>query len=156
QNSPGLLAYYRFENSQQPAEDSSPAVRHARMEGEAEPEVASAHAPLGTALRLASGSHLRLPDLGEHDAVSIELWLSLRQPVAEGIAALYGADGWSSQLLHFNLKASGAVELAIHGVGGYPNTAPQTIAVGPWYHLVATYDRGAAVQRIFCNGRLIH
>src|SRR5687767_9435622 len=44
--------------------------------------VESGFAPLGKAVGL-NGGHLRVPDLGSHDDVSVEMWLKLSKPAEE-------------------------------------------------------------------------
>ncbi len=117
--------------------------------------VASATPRLGHAIRL-HGGHLKLPAVtaAPLNAFTIELWVRLERSPA-GIAALYAADGWSTGRVHFNVKSNGAVELAIHGLDRYPNTAPETLPLNQWVHLAATYDRTASRLRLYRNGRAI-
>lgn len=138
---PGLLVYLRLEEQDE------------RVGGDVH-SVASAFAPLGRAVKL-NGGHLRLPDLGTHDAVTVEFWLKLAQPAGGGIAALYAADKWEPGFLHLNLRAGGAVEFALNGAGAYPHSEPDTIPLGRWIHLAATYDRSAGQQRLFRDGRIV-
>src|SRR5688572_19292435 len=139
---PGLLAHFRMDE------------REVSVGGEVQWGVDSAYPPLGPALRL-SGGHVRLPDLGTHDAVTVELWLKLAQPAGGGIAALYAADQWEPGNLHLNLRADGAVEFALNSAATFPHSEPETIPLGRWVHLVATYDRETGQQRLFRDGRMV-
>jgi hypothetical protein len=152
---PGLLAYYRCDDSVGQATDSSGQGHHARLVGS---EVARGDGPtagLGAGTRLRGGGHLRVPALGEHAAITVEMWLRLHKQPAEGIAGLYAADGWQRGSLHFNLFADGIVELAINGLGRFPRSEPDTLPVDRWVHLVLTYDSGTAELRLYRDGRLV-
>ncbi|HEY4312904.1 MAG TPA: DUF1553 domain-containing protein [Pirellulales bacterium] len=152
----GLLAYYRFEEAGNPSADAAPTQTHsAELVGETAQGVDSAYEPLGKALRLGPGGYLRIPDLGRHDAVSVELWVNVTRLPTEEIAALFAADHWEPGYLHFNLKASGALEFALDGANTYPNSEAQLIRPGRWTHLVATYDARDGRERLFRDGRMI-
>lgn len=123
--------------------------------GDVQLGVESAFSPLGKAVRLHPGGHLRMQDLGQRDAFSIELWIKLYKQPSEGIAAIYAADQWKPGFVHFNLKRNGSLEFAINGVRPFSNTDPETLVVGKWTHIVASYDRHAAIERVFVDGRLV-
>ncbi|MFO0885321.1 MAG: DUF1553 domain-containing protein [Pirellulales bacterium] len=160
-DTPGLLAHYRFEeevaadaNASRKIRDVSSEQHTAEAKGEVFSGQDSAFASLGKAIKLGAGGHLRLPDLGEHSAVTVEMWLKVGKQPVEGIAGLYAADGWTSQFLHFNLKSNGAIEIAINGVNGFPNSEAELVTPGQWTHLVVTYDRETGLQQLYRNGRL--
>ncbi|MBW3596400.1 MAG: DUF1553 domain-containing protein [Planctomycetes bacterium] len=155
-STPGLLVHYGFSEAAGPVLDSSAHQRHSLPGGDVERGVDSGYSPLETAARLTSGGHLRLPELGVHDAVSVECWIKLAEFPAEGIAALYASDGWQAGFLHLNLRSSGAVEFAVNGAGAYPTTVPETLTPGRWTHLASTYDSREGRVRIFRDGRLVH
>lgn len=152
----GLLAYYRFEESGDAAIDSSGLGHEGRFEGEVLRGVDSAYAGLGRAIRLTGSGYLRVPDLGNADAVTVELWLNQTVPAAEGIAALYAADGWQPNFVHFNVRKTGALELAVNGTSSFANTEAEVVVSGRWLHVAASYDRTTGMQRIFRDGRVVH
>ncbi len=161
-DTPGLLAHYRFEEEvavdasvPRKLSDASSGQPTAEVKGEVKAGVASAYPSLGKALQLNSGGHLRLPEFGTHTAVSVEMWLKVTKPPVEGIAGLYAADGWISQFLHFNLKSNGAIEIAINGVNGFPNSEGEVVTPGQWSHLVITYDQATGLQQLYRNGRMV-
>ncbi|HEY1598258.1 MAG TPA: DUF1553 domain-containing protein [Pirellulales bacterium] len=150
----GLLAHWRFEESDSSVAGSLPDLV-AQPGGEISRGVDSALGSLGKALRLGPGGHVRLPRLGRHDAVSVEMWINVARLPAEPTAALYAVDNWEPGYLHFNLKSSGALELAIQGASSNPNSEPETVRPGRWLHLVVTYDARTGLERLFRDGRLI-
>ena len=152
----GPLVHYSFDRGDGTAIDSSRNEHHAQLVGGVEQIAASAYEPLGAAVRLASGGHVRLPELGRHDAVSLEMWLKLNEAPSEGIAALYAASQWKPGAVHWNLRATGTIEFAVNGAGTFPVSAPETVVPGRWTHLVSTYDRHAGSIRLYRDGRLVH
>lgn len=153
---PGLLAWYRFEpGDSDRVTDSAGRGQDGQQTGSVAAGTPSAFDSLGQAITLKDGGHLRVPALGEHDAVSVELWIKLAKPAAEGIAGLYAGDQWQAGFLHFNLKSNGALELAVNGVSAFAHSAPDTVVIGRWTHLVMTYDRDAGQLRLFKDGRLV-
>ncbi len=155
QKSSSLLLYYRFEDRGQVVSDDSGRRHDAAISGAVHHDVDSAYAALGRAIRLDKGGHLKLPDLGEQQAVSIECWINAANAPAEGIAGLYAGDGWESKLLHLNLRENGRLELAIQDEGRYLKTGPGLFAVGKWSHVVATYDGDTGAERLYVNGQLV-
>ena len=152
---PELLAYYRCEDCGETIADSSNHKHEARWTGPPCETVDGVAATLGKGLRLTNGGHLRVPNLGRHDAVTVELWLRLRKPAAEGLAGLYAADDWKRGFFHFNLVSTGEVELAVNGAGRNPRSEPETLPIDRWVHLVTTYDRESGEQKLYRDGRLI-
>ncbi len=150
----GLLVHYSFEERDNRVEDASAAGRHGELVGSLGRGVDSAFAGLGRGIRL-SGGHIRVPELGEHKAVSIELWLNLAAAPVEGIAGLYAADRWQPSYFHFNGKSNGSLELAINGASSYPNTEAGLLVPGKWTHWVATYDSETGAQQLYLNGRKV-
>jgi len=156
QSTRGLLAYYRCQGDGETLTDISDNEADAKIAGDVVRNVDSPFPTLDKAIRLNKGGHLRLPKLGQHDAVTVEMWLRVARPPAEGIAGIFAADGWQSGLLHLNLRPNGVVELAISGIGGgYPLSEPEAVPLEKWAHLVATYDRAAAEQKLYRDGRLM-
>lgn len=148
---PGLLARYTFDD---PAGLGRDECGHdAIIEGEVHSDPSSAYPALGRAIRL-SGGWLRVPDLGRHESVSVEFWIRLRE-IPTGIAAVYAADGWDAGLLHLNLKADGALEVAVNGAGASPNSEPESLRPDKWAHIVAVYDTGAGAVRVYRDGRVL-
>ncbi|HUQ71693.1 MAG TPA: DUF1553 domain-containing protein [Planctomycetaceae bacterium] len=152
---PGLLAYYRCEDTAKVVADASGQNHDAKLAGPNCETVDGLTPALGRGLRLAGGAHLRVPALGQHDAATVEMWLRLRKPAAEGLAGLYAADGWQRSFLHFNLVASSEVELAVNGAGRNPRSEPETVPIDRWIHLVTTYDHESGEQKLYRDGRLI-
>lgn len=152
---PQLLAYYRCEAVGDVIADASGRNHPATWAGPDGEPVDGLTPILGRGLRLANGAHLRVPALGEHDAVTVELWLRLRQPPREGIAALYAADGWQTGFFHYNLFAPGQVELAINGIGPFPRSDPDGVPLDRWMHLVTTSHRESGELKLYRDGRLI-
>lgn len=153
---PGLLVHYSGQCDADALTDLGGKKLNASLVAEIERGIASAFPALGKAIRLKKGGHVRLPGLGQHEAVSIELWLRVVAPPGEGIAGIFAADNWQSGFVHLNLRPNGVVELAINGVGGgFPLSEPEALPLQKWTHLVATYDRAAAEQKLYCNGRLL-
>jgi hypothetical protein len=152
----GLLVHYRCDDAADAFADASGNKHEAKVLGDAERGVDSAFPSLGKALRLNKGAHLRMPSLGQHEAFTFELWLRVAKQPAEGIAGIYAADGWSPGWLHLNLRPAGVVELAINGTPGpYPLSEPDTAPQEKWTHLVATYDRASAEQKLYRDGRVV-
>jgi cytochrome c553 len=150
-----LLAYYRCESAAEELVDDVQADRPARFTGAPTSGVPGATPALGSALRLADQGHLRIPDLGTHAAVTIELWLKLRKVPVEGIAGVYAADGWEPGLFHINLFGGTDLELAINGTGQFPHSEPDTLRLDRWTHIVTTYDSTTGEQRLYRDGRLL-
>lgn len=149
---PGLLAYYRFEESDKEVLDASPNRRHGNLAGGVGRGVDSAFAELGRGLRL-NGGYVQVPDLGEHKAVSVEMWLNLAGTPSESIVGLYAAEGWQPSFVHFNARSSGSVELAVYGASSFPNSETAALVPGKWTHLVAIYDSETGAQQVYANGK---
>ncbi|MDZ4687954.1 MAG: c-type cytochrome domain-containing protein, partial [Planctomycetaceae bacterium] len=152
---PQLLAYYRCEAVGDVVGDESGRNHPATWAGPKGESVEGVTSALGRALRLVGGAHLRVPALGQYDAVTVEMWLRLRKPPAEGIAGLYAADRWQPGGFHYNLFAPGQIELAVNGIGRFPRTDPEAVPLDRWTHLVTTYDRESGEHRLYRDGRLL-
>lgn len=155
QKTRGLLVQYRLEGDAEEVIDSSGQKRDTRLAGKFTRDVESGFPTLGKAVRLDRGGHLRIPKLGEHDAASIELWVRVNAPPADGIAGIYAADNWSASFLHLNQKPLGAIEFAVNGASNFPVTETDILPEGKWVHLVATYDRASGEEKLYANGRLV-
>jgi hypothetical protein len=151
----GLLAHYSCDDEQNPLVDRSTNKADAQLIGDIVFGVDPAFPRLQKAMRLNKGAHLRVPKLGEHDAATVEMWLRVNKPPAEGIAGIFAADNWQAGFLHLNLRPAGVVEIAVNGVNGFPLSEPDTVPLGKWVHLVATYDRDAGEQKLYRDGRLM-
>jgi hypothetical protein len=152
----GLLAYYRFEESDESVGDSSPGGHAAELEGEALRGVDSAHDALGRALRLTGDGYLRVPELGDVSAVTFEMWMNLTSAPTESITALYASNGWKPQFFHMNMRRGGKLELAVNGNSNYATSEPSLFTPGQWSHLVATYDRETGEQFLYVDGRVVN
>lgn len=150
---PGVLAHYRFEKASDLGASRADASR-ARVEGEIRSHSDSAFPGLGRAIHLNGGS-LTVPDLGRHDAFSIEFWIRLRERPEE-FAAIYATDSWTRGSLHLNLRSNGAIEVAVEGAGTNPNTEPASLEPGEWAYIVAVYDVAAGTVHVYRNAKLLH
>jgi hypothetical protein len=155
QSADGVLAYYRFEETNgHQVQDNSPRAAHAQLVGGGEQGIESAHAQLGRGIRT-SGGYVQLPALGEHAAVTIEMWLNIAGEPQHGLGGLFAVEGWELGNVHLNLRNGGAIELAVNGNGIAPSTPAGALPHGQWSHLVAMYDSQTGELEIYVNGQLV-
>ncbi|MGE0756479.1 MAG: DUF1553 domain-containing protein [Pirellulaceae bacterium] len=147
---PGLLLHLSMND------DAAPALRdQLALAGQGTwPTVSSGYPPLGQAIHC-QGSPLPIPDLGEHDAVTVECWIRLTRPIDDTLAALYACDGWSQGLVHLNVLRDGTLEFAVNGANGYLRSESGVLTPEQWTHVAATWDRIGGKQCLYRNGTLI-
>jgi hypothetical protein len=152
---PGLIAYYPFEDAGPTISDEAGHGNTPRISAASVSLIDSANPRLGQALPLKEGSHLRVPALGRHSAVTVEMWARLRQHPREGLAGIYAGDGWEGGYLHFNLLSDGGAEIAVNGAGANPRSDPDAFPLNKWVHIAATYDSQTGERKLYSNGRLV-
>lgn len=151
---PGVLLHYRFEEETTTVSDVSGRRRDGQIDSKSMRRQPTGYASLGYGIHLASGSRVRIPDLGQHEAVTVELWFNASNH-SEEIAALYAVDVWQPQALHLNIRAGGSIEFALNGMAAFPVSEPGTVSLAKWTHLVATYERGTGEIALYRNGRRV-
>jgi len=155
----GLLSWWRFEetDTSQPAADSSGNARHGTYQGTVTLGNPGPTTIAGNAAGFQNGSpagSVAVPELGTNlQEFTIQAWVKPDDKKTWDV--VYNVDGWSGGYLHYQFLNNGRIRFSVNGIGDRDYGSNDSIPMGDWTHLVATYDNVNKVQRVYANGECI-
>lgn len=100
---------------------------------------------------------VELPDMGEMEAVSVEVWLSAiaLDTNPRGLVSSFPADQWKAGTVHFKYKPDGAVGICADKQDGDKLVFPEATEEDRWYHAAYTCDTASAEFKLYVDGELV-
>ena len=102
-------------------------------------------------------SYVAVPELGEHDDVTVAAWVRMTGRIGSW-RAIYNVDGWSQGYIHHQIYTDGRLGFSIHSNDGgndsFGAARFDDAALGTWIHSAVVYSGSEGSIKFYRNGVL--